>query len=141
MKNGIIALEEHYRSAAAERKCSELLKKHGLLSTEMSGISETEHQRKLREAMDDVDGIRFAHMDRHGIAIQVLSCVSQISEELPKKEYLSLYRMMNEEVAGISGRILQITILRVRAGLLRLHSFFPQEAGAGIWKRELKLSV
>lgn len=48
--------------------------------------------------MEDVDGVRIAYMDRQGIAVQVLSCVSHIPEELPKEEYLSLYRMMNEEV-------------------------------------------
>lgn len=101
MKNRMIALEEHYRSAAVERKCRELLEGHGLRTLAASGVSETEHQRTLREAMEDVDGIRFAYMDRHGIDIQVLSCVSQVPEELPKEEYLSLYRMMNEETAGL----------------------------------------
>lgn len=66
MKSRIIALEEHYRSAAVERKCRELLEAHGLETLAAPGVSETEHQRALREAMEDVDGLRFAYMDRHG---------------------------------------------------------------------------
>lgn len=99
MNNKIIALEEHYRSSSIENKCFQLMCQNGLLPSAVPAL--TEHQKQLQEAMIDINGSRFAYMDENGINLQVLSCVSKIPEELPKEEYLALYRMMNEETAGL----------------------------------------
>lgn len=99
MERKIIALEEHYRSFAVEEKISKLMQKHGLAS---AVSPETGHQKRLREAMMDTDEERLAYMDQNGIGLQVLSCVSKIPNELPGEEYLSLYRMINEEIASLA---------------------------------------
>lgn len=121
MKRKIIALEEHYRSSIVENKCNELMQKNGLISSSISDT--TEHQKRLQAAMMDLDKARFAYMDENGIDVQVLSCVSKVPESLPKKDYLSLYRMINEETARLVS-----TYPHRFAGFAALPLKYPQEA-------------